>query len=112
MINFLLLLIAIFGGTIFGLFAIVYTVFDVLADIAGKLALSLDMALNVLLERPMNDLLITKQGYQFGKRKETISSALGKNLVKGTLTTHGKFWQITLDRLEKDHCIKAIDNNV
>lgn len=112
MIQFLLLTIAIVFGTLFGVFAVIYTIFDVLADIAGKLAISLDMALNVLLARPMNDLLKTKGGYEFGKRKETISSALGKNKRDGTLTQHGKWWADLLDWIDPNHCIKSIDDVV
>ena len=37
-----------------------------------------------------NTTLITKQGYQFGQKNETISSVLGKNYLTNTLTTTGK----------------------
>lgn len=70
------------------------------------------MAGNVLGEEIFNDLLITTDGYKFGNRKETISSVLGKNQQKETLTKAGKSLVWILDSIEKDHCILSIDNMV
>jgi hypothetical protein len=52
--------------------------------------------------------LIKKQGYQFGDYRETISSVLGKNKLKNTLTKTGKALCAILDFLDKNHCIKSI----
>lgn len=52
--------------------------------------------------------LLQKEGYEFGNEKETISSALGKNKLKGTLTKLGLIVCSILDFLDKDHCIKSI----
>ena len=60
----------------------------------------------------MNDLLIKKNGYLFGNGLETISSALGKNQQRNTLTKFGKLIASTLNKIDKDHCIKSIDNTV
>lgn len=50
--------------------------------------------------------------YKFGVDGETISSALGKNQLLGTLTAEGKKLVKILNRLEKDHCILWIDKTV
>lgn len=55
-----------------------------------------------------NKMLITKEGYKFGKDGETISSCLGKNELYGTLTKTGKALVWVLDKCEKDHCYKSI----
>ena len=50
--------------------------------------------------------------YKFGVDGETISSALGKNQLMGTLTAEGKKLVKILNRLEKNHCILWIDKSV
>jgi hypothetical protein len=78
------------------------------------IALAKDQLGNVILAPLLNKLLITKEGYKFGKRKETISSVIGKNYLINTLTNHGKFWYNFLEKTDKkpNHCIRAIDMNV
>ncbi len=49
-------------------------------------------------------------GYQFGNVNETISSVLGKNERDNTLTRFGKIIVWILDKLDKNHCFKSIDN--
>ena len=56
----------------------------------------------------LNTTLITDKGYKFGDYRETISSALGKNKLKQTLTKTGKALCAILDFLDKNHCIKSI----
>ena len=58
--------------------------------------------------RTLLNLTLQKDGYQFGLANETISSALGKNKLKGTLTKMGEFLCYILDSLDKNHCIKSI----
>jgi len=67
---------------------------------------------NVICKDLFNLILIEKGGYQFGNRKETISSALGKNLSDNTLTKAGKFVVFVLDKIEDNHCLKSIDGLV
>ncbi len=55
-----------------------------------------------------NAVLIKPDGYKFGKEGETLSSALGKNIQKGTLTKTGK---VLVFILTKKHCIDAINFN-
>ena len=50
--------------------------------------------------------------YKFGVDGETISSALGKNQLMGTLTAEGKKLVKILNKLENDHCIRWIDKTV
>lgn len=50
--------------------------------------------------------------YKFGVDGETISSALGKNELNGTLTKDGKRLVSILNRIEKNHCILWIDSSV
>ena len=71
-------------------------------------ALSLDKYANREFRTLWNKTLKTESGYKFGAENETISSALGKNLLQNTLTKTGKslVWI-----LSKEHCIDAISEN-
>lgn len=75
-----------------------------------NVAFSLDQTGNVMFSDLWNLILITKDGYKFGNPDETISSVLGRNQLKGTLTQAGKALVWILDKIEKDHSIKAIGN--
>lgn len=68
---------------------------------------SIDQTANVILKYPANAILIKSCGYLFGNPDETISSALGKNKIWGTLTWSG--WALCkfLDLIDPNHCIKA-----
>lgn len=46
--------------------------------------------------------------YRFGRWGETISSVLGKNKQRGTLTAVGKAMCAILDFIDPNHCIKSI----
>ena len=72
-------------------------------------ALSLDAFANREFRATWNKWLITKEGYKFGKRGETISSVLGKNLLKNTLSKTGK---ILVFILSEKHCIDAADYSI
>jgi hypothetical protein len=58
--------------------------------------------------RTLWNLILQKNGYKFGDERETISSALGKNKLKGTLTKTGVIVCKILDYLDENHCIKSI----
>lgn len=77
-----------------------------------ELAIIIDIYGNVLGKYFWKAILIKKDGYKFGNPKETISSALGKNKLKGALTKSGKILCFILDTLDPNHCIKSIDYNV
>jgi hypothetical protein len=73
------------------------------------LAIAKDQYGNAIGKYLFNWLLIKKDGYKFGNIDETISSVVGKNKVKVTLTIFGKIMDMILCVLEKDHSIKSID---
>jgi hypothetical protein len=76
------------------------------------MAEAIDRFGNVLCAPLFNNILINKLGYKFGKGKETISSVLGKNIQVNCLTKLGLFLSNVLNKLQKDHCINSIDNNI
>jgi hypothetical protein len=54
------------------------------------LAQQIDIFANVSFPILWNTLLKNKHGYSFGVKKETLSSALGKNQINNTLSIGGK----------------------
>lgn len=60
----------------------------------------------------LNATMRLRNGYKFGNVNETISSALGKNQRDKTLSRVGKGVCFILDKLDKDHCKKSINENV
>jgi len=77
-----------------------------------SIATSVDASGNVVCKDLFNLILIKKGGYEFGKRKETISSVLGKNQRDNTLTVIGKGVAFVLDKIDPNHCMKSIDSLV
>jgi hypothetical protein len=77
-----------------------------------SIAISIDASGNVVCKDLFNLTLKKKGGYAFGKRKETISSVLGKNQRDGTLTGLGKALAFVLDKIDPNHCLKSIDELV
>jgi 8-oxo-dGTP diphosphatase len=73
------------------------------------LAIAKDQYGNAICKYMFNWLLIKKGGYSFGNIDETISSVIGKNKAKGTLTIMGKTLDFLLELCESDHSIKSID---
>jgi len=71
-------------------------------------ALQLDIYGNYAYRSSFN-LLFQKDGYAFGVKGETISSALGKNQRDNTLTNTGKAMCFILDTLDKNHCKNSIE---
>ena len=63
---------------------------NILKGYFRETALDIDIFGNKNFRTLLNTTLITKQGYQFGQKNETISSVLGKNYLTNTLTTTGK----------------------
>ena len=74
------------------------------------IATSIDASGNVVCVDLFNITLIKRNGYKFGNRKETISSALGKNQRDKTLTIAGTVLCAILDFIDPNHCQKSIDN--
>jgi hypothetical protein len=73
------------------------------------MAVSVDQFGNVVMSEMFNDILIYPTGYKFGKEDETISSVLGKNKLKNTLTETGSWLANFLDKLDPNHSINSIE---
>jgi len=89
----------------------------VFGEILLLFATIIDVFLNVILQVPMNRLLIKDNHeykieqielYKFGNRKDTISRVLGIAERDGNLTKGGDFLVRFLNLIEKDHCKKSI----
>jgi len=83
--------------------------YDVFNIYYKNLSISLDQFGNVALAGLFNLLLISAPYHLFGDPDETISSVLGKNKLKGTLTYLGKRLDALLNGLDKNHSIKSIE---
>lgn len=79
-----------------------------------NIALSLDVFGNYACSVLFNRVLIKSntKAYRFGKEGETISSALGKNVIANNLTFLGKCLNSFLNFLDANHSIKSIKNNL
>jgi len=78
-----------------------------------KIAYSIDQLGNVVCSELFNLTLIKykKNSYKFGNPDETISSVLGKNKQRKTLTTLGKWLSKFLNFLDRNHVIKSIEED-
>jgi len=75
-------------------------------------ALNIDIFANREFRATWNKFLRKSNGYKFGEKGETISSALGKNQRDETLTRAGRIICSILDWLDKEHCKKSINLNI
>jgi hypothetical protein len=75
-------------------------------------AKNLDIFANREFRAFWNSVLIEPDGYRFGKEGETLSSALGKNQRLVKLKPKGKWLVRLLDRIDKNHCIKSINDEI
>lgn len=77
------------------------------------IAIGNDQLMNVVCRFFLDDTMLMKESrHAYGKPDETISSVYGKNARDKTLTKFGWFWSKDfLDRLEKDHSIKSIEDD-
>ena len=89
-----------------------YRNLDKINDYFARMATGRDAYYNAVCAELFNAFFITHGGYHFGKRKETISSALGKNMERDTLTWLGKALERFLSFIDKNHCLKNIDRTV
>lgn len=81
-----------------------------LSSIIRSIAVGIDQIGNSVCRDLFDRCLIKKSWYSFGKVQETISSVLGKNQEAWTLTRVGRAVVGVLNRLDKDHCKKSIQN--
>lgn len=79
------------------------------SDYLWRLATSIDQTLNACLVFPLNDFMRYPGGNNYGNPDETISGATGKNQLSNSLTWFGKAVNWVLNKLEKDHSLKAIE---
>ena len=77
-------------------------------DYFWRVALSIDQTGNVICGKFFDLTLRTKEGYGFGEVDRTISYALGRNKIKGTLTKTGKALDWLLDIIDKEHSLNAV----
>lgn len=86
---------------------------DNLGKYLFKIAYSIDQLGNVVCSELFNITLIKykKDSYKFGNPDETISSVLGKNKQRNTLTKTGKLLSRFLNFLDKNHVIKSIEED-
>lgn len=79
-----------------------------LAESYYRGAYGLDVYANSTYASFFNAYFLAKGGYHFGADGETVSSALGKNWTKGTLTIMGEGCTGLLNLVDRDHCWKYI----
>jgi hypothetical protein len=116
-IGLLLFFISIFllliTGPIGFFYGLLHTLFTKgikgLGDYLLQIAISIDQLGNVMMQHLLNVLWIKKDGYRFGNRDETISSALGRNKNLGTLTLLGRGVDRILDVIDTNHSLNSID---
>ncbi|MGB5819814.1 MAG: NUDIX domain-containing protein [Saonia sp.] len=110
LISILLLVITGPLGFIYGLFHTLFTKgIKGVGEYTLKIAISIDQLGNVMMQHLLNSLWIKKEGYKFGNRDETISSALGRNKKLESLTGFGKTMDHILDVIDADHSLDSID---
>ena len=75
-----------------------------------EVALALDNTGNVIMQHLLNDTLLINNTntYQFGNKKETISSVIGKNHLTNTLSPLGKALNSFLNFIDTDHSLNSI----
>ena len=101
-----ILLFTIFAPV--GFFYAIVTRPKKVAEYIYKCALTVDQSGNVVMKYFFNDVLKKKDGYEFGNEDETISSAVGRNVLLGKLTWVGKLLNSFLNLIEPNHSIKSI----
>lgn len=100
-------------GFVYGLLHSLFTRFlGGLGEYCLQIAISIDQLGNVIMQHLLNVLFIKKDGYQFGNRDETISSVIGKNQEKNTLSGFGKFINAILNFIDKNHSLNSIDYHI
>lgn len=75
-------------------------------------AIAIDRFGNYNFRAILNATMRKSGGTMHGDFRETISSVLGKNKLSKDLSAAGLILAWILDLLDKDHCIKSINNNL
>jgi len=74
-------------------------------------AISIDILGNVVLQHILNDLLIKKDAYLFGNKKQTISYVIALNFNLKKLTFVGTMIASMLEFFDKGHLQKSIQQH-
>ena len=111
--NVLLFISAFILLVIFGSISLVVAIEKIIRGKASdsyffECALAIDVLGCTMGQHLWNAIFITDEGYQFGRRGETMSSVLGKNQVKCTLKPTGKMLVLILDKFQPNHCLISI----
>jgi len=77
-----------------------------------RTAKEIDIFANVNGSEFFDAIFITNGGYRFGNPKETISSVIGKNQRYKTLSIAGHLLRWMLDKIDYNHCINSINDDV
>jgi hypothetical protein len=113
MINILLTLVAFILVGVFTPFSILWTVIFKPRNLSSyfwKFAIALDQLGNVTCQYTLNFVFIKKDGVLCGDEDMTVSYIIGANKERGTLTQAGKVLAMILNKIEKDHVEKAVQN--
>ena len=118
--GFLLTLLAIIISAIFYPLGILYAMFKPKrGDYWYSVAESIDQLGNTVMAPLFNQWMLrdavygklTQRSYKFGNIDETVSSVLGKNKERGTLTKSGRWLYRLLEKIDKNHSKNAIEPN-
>jgi 8-oxo-dGTP diphosphatase len=110
-VSILLSIVTLPFGLVYGLLHTLFTGFiKRLGEYCMEIATIIDQQGNVIMQHLLNLLWIKGQNrYTFGDRDETISSALGKNQDRNTLTCFGKAIVWFLDKIDPNHSLNSIE---
>lgn len=110
--GFILLLVALILSIILYPIGLIYAVFyPERNEYAYSVAYAIDQLGNVIMKHAFNKWLISDDGIKFGNPDETVSSCLGKNKRKGTLTKSGMFLDYILEKLDNGHSLRSIEED-
>lgn len=113
MINMLLTLIAFILVVLFTPFSILWTIIlkrKKISDYFWRFAIALDQLGNVTCQYTLNAAFIKKGGVMCGDEDQTVSYVIGINKQLDTLTIAGRFLANILNKIEKNHVEKAVEN--
>lgn len=115
MIALVLLVVTAPVGILYSFLRYLFTLrFKSLSHYLLETALVLDQAGNVIMQHLLNFILLKPNCdcYLFGNKKETISSVIGKNKVRGTLSKIGSLTDTILNWLDYRHSLNSINYDI
>jgi len=113
MINFILLILAIILFSVLAPIGFIYAMlFKGRKEYFLQVAIAIDQHGNTICGKLFTVLLLKKDGFGFGNVDRTISFVIGINKAAGTLNRKGVFIYNLLNRIEPNHCEKAIESEI